>query len=82
MRVIILGIFFVCLNTLTGSTFDTITKYSSINNYMWYHYYALGGTVATLTFLFFLFVQGNIKENIILKKKNIIFCQYLEVFIL
>ena len=73
MRIIFLGIFFICLNTFTGSTFDTITKYSGINNYMWYHYYAIGGTVATLTFLVFLFVQGNIKKNIILKKKQYYF---------
>jgi len=73
MRIIFLGIFFICLNTFTGSTFDTITKYSGINNYMWYHYYAIGGTVATLTFLVFLFVQRNIKENIILKKKEYYF---------
>ena len=82
MKTLLLGIFFICINTFTGSTFDTITKYSGINNYMWYHYYAVGGTVSLVSFLFFLFVQGNIKKNIILKKKNIIFCQYLEVFIL
>ena len=40
---------------------------------MWYHYYAIGGTVATVTFLVFLFIKGNIKENIILKKKEYYF---------
>tara|TARA_B100001769_G_C21914123_1_gene493179 strand:- start:465 stop:722 length:258 start_codon:yes stop_codon:yes gene_type:complete len=82
MKILLLGIFFICLNTFTGSTFDAITKYSGINNYMWYHYYSIGGTVAISTFLVFLFFQGSIKENIILKKKNIIICQYLGVCIL
>ena len=70
MKILLLGIFFVCLNTFTGSTFDTITKYSGINNYMWYHYYAIGGTVAICSFLIFLFFQGKIKDTIILKKKE------------
>ncbi len=65
MRIILLGIFFICLNTFTGSTFDTLTKYSGINNYMWYHYYSVGGTVAILSFLIFLFFQDGIKKNII-----------------
>ena len=77
MKILLLGILLICLNTFTGSTFDTITKYSGINNYMWYHYYAIGGTVAILSFLTFLFFQGNIKENIILKKKEY---YYLPIF--
>lgn len=77
MKILFLGIFFICLNTFTGSTFDTITKYSGINNYMWYHYYAIGGSVAILSFFVFLFFQGNIKENIVLKKKEY---YYLPIF--
>jgi len=77
MKILLLGIFFICLNTFTGSTFDAITKYSGINNYMWYHYYSIGGTVAISTFLVFLFFQGSIKENIILKKKEY---YYLPIF--
>tara|TARA_B100001029_G_C15028097_1_gene435016 strand:+ start:320 stop:1189 length:870 start_codon:yes stop_codon:yes gene_type:complete len=77
MRIILLGIFFICLNTFTGSTFDTLTKYSGINNYMWYHYYSVGGTVAILSFLIFLFFQDGIKKNIILKKKEF---YYLPIF--
>ena len=73
MNRLILGILLVCVNTFTGSTFDTITKYSGINNYMWYHYYAIGGSVAIVTFLFFLFIQGSVKENIILEKKEYYF---------
>ena len=77
MKILLLGIFFICLNTFTGSTFDTITKYSVINNYMWYHYYAIGGTAAICSFFIFLFFQGNIKENIVLKKKEY---YYLPIF--
>jgi len=77
MRIIFIGIFFICLNTFTGSTFDTLTKYSGINNYMWYHYYSVGGTVAILSFLIFLFFQDGIKKNIILKKKEF---YYLPIF--
>ena len=51
MKVLLIGIFLICLNGFTGSTFDTITKFLSINNYKWYHYYSLGGTVAILTLL-------------------------------
>ena len=54
MKTLLIGIFLVCLNTLTGSTFDAITKYSSINNYMWYHYYSIGGSVAICCFIIFL----------------------------
>lgn len=70
MKILLLGIFYICLNTFTGSTFDTITKYSGINNYMWYHYYAIGGTVAIFSFLIFLFLKGGIQENLILNKKE------------
>ncbi len=77
MRILFSGIFFICLNTFTGSTFDTITKYSGVNNYMWYHYYAIGGTVAIFSFLIFLFFRGGIKDNIILKKKEY---YYLPIF--
>jgi len=77
MRILFIGILLVCLNTLTGSTFDAITKYSSINNYKWYHYYAIGGTVAICFFVMFLLLRGNFKNNIILKKKEY---YYLPVF--
>ena len=73
MKILFLGIFLVCLNTFTGSTFDTITKYSSINNYKWYHYYAIGGTVAICIFIIFLLFQGGIKNHILLKKKEYYF---------
>jgi len=70
MKVLLAGIFFVCLNTFTGSSFDTITKYLSINNYKWYHYYSIGGTAAIILFIFFLFFIGGTKKHLILKQKN------------
>jgi|TARA_B110000263_G_C15286926_1_gene501298 drug/metabolite transporter (DMT)-like permease len=69
MKILFLGILLACLNAFTGSTFDTITKYLSINNYKWYHYYSIGGTVALFTLVFFLIIQGNIQNHILLKKK-------------
>jgi len=73
MKILFLGIFLVCINAFTGSTFDTITKYLSINNYKWYHYYSIGGTVAICTLVIFLLIQGDIKNHILLKKKEYYF---------
>ncbi len=77
MKIIFIGIFLVCLNTLAGSTFDTITKYLSINNYKWYHYYSIGGTAAIIVFFIFLFFKGGIKKHIFLKKKSFYFLPIL-----
>ena len=73
MKILLTGIFLVCLNTFTGSTFDAITKYSGIKNYMWYHYYSIGGTVAIFCFIIFLLSQGGLKKHIILEKKEYYF---------
>ena len=73
MKILITGIFLVCLNTFSGSTFDTITKYLSINNYKWYHYYSIGGTTAIISFLLLLFFTSGIKKNIFLEKKKYYF---------
>ena len=70
MKILFAGIFFVCLNTFTGSTFDTITKYLSINNYKWYHYYSIGGTAAIIIFLIFLNFIGGVKKHLILEQPN------------
>ena len=70
MKILLTGIFLVCLNTFTGSTFDAITKYSGINNYMWYHYYSIGGSVAICCFIIFLLSQGGLKKHILLEKKE------------
>ena len=73
MKILLTGIFLVCLNAFTGSTFDTITKYLSINNYKWYHYYSIGGTVAISVFIIFLYFTSGIKRNIFLEKKKYYF---------
>ena len=73
MKILLTGIFLVCLNTFTGSTFDAITKYSGINNYMWYHYYSIGGSVAICCFIIFLVSQGGLKKHILLEKKEYYF---------
>ena len=70
MKLLFLGIFFICLNAFTGSTFDTITKYLSVNNYKWYHYYSIGGTVAIFFLIIFLIFKGSIKNDILLKNKK------------
>tara|TARA_X000000950_G_scaffold88898_1_gene111942 strand:- start:1466 stop:2335 length:870 start_codon:yes stop_codon:yes gene_type:complete len=70
MKILFFGIFLICLNGLTGSTFDTITKFLSINNYKWYHYYSIGLTLSLLTLLIFLKFQGSIKKHILLEKKQ------------
>ena len=70
MKILFAGIFFVCLNTFTGSSFDTITKYLSINNHKWYHYYSIGGTAAIIIFLIFLNFIGGVKKHLILEQPN------------
>ena len=71
MKILLLGILLICLNGLTGSSFDAITKYLSINNYKWYHYYSIGLSISLIALIIFLNFQGGIKKHIILKKKNI-----------
>ena len=80
MKILLAGIFFVCLNTFTGSSFDTITKYLSINNYKWYHYYSIGGTAAIILFLIFLNFIGGIKKHLILQQPNHYFLAILRGF--
>ena len=70
MKILLLGILLICLNGFTGSTFDAITKFLSLNNYKWYHYYSIGLTISLLILLIFLKFQGGIKKHIILKKKQ------------
>ena len=77
MRVIFLGIFLICLNGFTGSTFDTITKFLTINNYNWYHYYSIGLTISLITLLIFLKLTGGVKKHILLKKKQYYFLPLL-----
>ena len=63
MKILLIGIGLICLNGFTGSTFDAITKFLSINNYKWYHYYSLGGTVAILTLVIFLNFNGGLRNT-------------------
>ena len=70
MKILLLGILLVCLNTFSGSTFDAITKYLSVNNYQWYHYYSIGGTAAILFLMIFLNFTGGIKKHLLLKQKS------------
>ena len=73
MKILLLGVLLICLNGFTGSTFDTITKFLSLNNYKWYHYYSIGLTISLITLLIFLYFQGGIKKHIILEKKQYYF---------
>ena len=51
MKILLLGILLICLNGFTGSTFDTITKFISLTNYNWYHYYSIGLTASLIILL-------------------------------
>ena len=73
MKLLLIGIFFITLSTLTGSAFDTIAKYSSKLSFEWYHLFSLGNTFAIIVFLFFLNFVGGIKKHLVLKKTDRIF---------
>ncbi len=77
MKILLLGIFLICLNGFTGSTFDAITKYLSLNNYKWYHYYAIGLTISLVILLIFLGFHGGLKKHIFLQKKHYYFLPLL-----
>ncbi len=70
MKILLLGILLICLNGFTGSTFDTITKFLSLNGYKWYHYYSIGLTISLLILLIFLQFNGGIIKHILLEKKQ------------
>ena len=69
-KIILIGIILIVLNTFSGSSFDTITKFLSSASLMWYHYFALGNSFALLLLLIYLFFTSGIKKNIILKNKQ------------
>ena len=69
-KIILIGIILIILNTFSGSSFDTITKFLSSASLMWYHYFALGNSFALLLLLIYLFFTSGIKKNIILKNKQ------------
>ena len=70
MKIILLGILFQCLNTLSGSSFDTITKTFGNKAFEWHHYYSIGNIVSMILFLLFVHFNGGVKKNIILKNKS------------
>ena len=70
MKIILLGILFQCLNTLSGSSFDTITKTFGNKAFEWHHYYSIGNIVSMILFLLFVHFNGGVKNNIILKNKS------------
>ena len=80
MKILLIGILLICLNGFTGSTFDAITKYLSLNNYDWYHYYSIGLTISLIILLIFLNFNGGIKKHIILKKKQNYFLPLIRGF--
>ena len=77
MKILLVGVLLICLNGFTGSTFDAITKFLSLNEYKWYHYYSIGLTISLITLLIFLNFQGGIKKHIILEKKQYYFLALL-----
>jgi len=70
MKKIFLGIILICSNTLSGSSFDTITKFLSSSSFLWYHYYSIGNIFALILFLIFLIFNGGIKKHLVLEKRS------------
>ena len=69
IKTIFIGILFILLSTLSGSSFDTITKFLTSTSLKWYHYYSLGNSFALIIFLIYLYFTTGIKNNIFFKKK-------------
>ena len=67
MKVLFLGILLIFINTISGSTFDTITKFLSMNHYTWYHNFAIGGSTALLTLITYLFNKKTDKIPVFVK---------------
>ena len=61
-KIIFIGIFFIILNTLSGSSFDAVTKFLSSSSLIWYHYYAIGNSFALTLLLIFLFFTSGVKK--------------------
>ena len=69
-KIIFLGIFLVIIQTFFGASFDTATKFlGSNNNFLWYHYYALGLSLPMIFFIFFLVITRSVKKNLIFENK-------------
>ena len=57
IKTIFIGILFILLSTLSGSSFDTITKFLTSTSLKWYHYYSLGNSFALIIFLMEVFIS-------------------------
>ena len=80
-KIIFIGIFLIILNTFSGASFDTVTKFISSSSLSWYYYYAIGNSFALILFLIFLFFTTGIKKNIILVDKQSYFITLIRGFI-
>jgi drug/metabolite transporter (DMT)-like permease len=70
-KIIFLGICIVIIQTFFGASFDTTTKFlGSNNNFLWYHYYALGLSFPLIFFIIYLISTKSIKKNILFKNKK------------
>jgi drug/metabolite transporter (DMT)-like permease len=70
-KIIFLGICIVIIQTFFGASFDTTTKFlGSNNNFLWYHYYALGLSFPLIFFIIYLIATKSIKKNILFKNKK------------
>jgi len=70
-RIIFLSIFIVIIQTFTGTSFDTITKFlGSNNNLSWHHYYAIGLGCPLIFSVIYLLVMRDFKKNIIFENKK------------
>lgn len=72
-KIIFIGIIFILLNTLSGSSFDAIAKFLSSSSLVWYHYFSLGNVFALIIFFVYLFFTSGIKKNIYFRNKKLYF---------
>ena len=70
-KIIFSGICLVIIQTFFGASFDTTTKFlGSNNNFLWYHYYALGLGFPLIFFLIYLIATKGVKKNILFENKK------------
>ena len=66
-----LGIFIVIIQAFFGASFDTTTKFlGANNNFVWYHYYALGLSFPLIFFTIYLIATKSFKKNLIFENKK------------
>ena len=70
-KIIFLGIFIVIIQSFCGASFDTTTKFlGTNNNFLWYHYYALGLSFPLIFFIIYLIATKGFKKNILFENKK------------